>query len=178
MNRALIMDRDGTLMRDSHYLRDPGGIRIYPGTLPALKKLQKRGWKLIVGTNQSGVSRGYLTLATLKRIHDRFRDICRRGGLRIDDIFFCPHHPDAGCACRKPATGMLEKAARKYRLDLERSFVVGDKGCDMEWGRRAGVRTILVLTGKGRRTLRSSKSRADHVARSLKHAADWILSHE
>lgn len=177
-NRALIMDRDGTVFKDSHFLRDPDGIRIYRGAIPALRRLRRKGWKLIIGTNQSGIGRGYFTLSTLKKIHDRFISICRKNHVKIDDIFFCPHHPNAHCSCRKPRPGMLYKAARKFNLDLKRCVIVGDKPSDIEWGRKAGAKTVLVLTGKGMRTRSKLRTAPDYVARSLPHAIRWILDHE
>lgn len=177
-NKAVIMDRDGTILRDSHYLADSGGIEIFKGVIPSLKKLSRKGWKLIIGTNQSGIGRGYFDLKALKQIHDRLLEIFLRNGVHIHDIFFCPHHPDDGCRCRKPEIGMLLQAAKKYHLNLNDSVVIGDKESDIEWGRRAGAKTILVLTGKGLKTRSKMKSRPDHVAKSFAYAAEWILNHE
>ncbi len=178
MNRAVIFDRDGTLVKDMHYLSDADKVQIYRGVIPALRQLRKHGWKLIVGTNQSGVARGYLTLKDLKEIHARMLSLLRKGGVRIDGIYFCPHHPDDGCMCRKPQPGMLTLAAKKFRLDLKKSVVVGDKTSDVVWGRRAGSRTVLVLTGYGREHRAKPKCKPDFVAKSLPYAVKWILKNE
>lgn len=173
-NKAVILDRDGTIVRDRHFLADPKHVEFYKGVIPALRKLRDRGWKLIIGTNQSGIGRGYFTLKEMHRVHDRIEEIFRRNRLRVDEILFCPHHPEAGCFCRKPQLGMMIKAAKKHRLDLKQCWVVGDKESDILWGRKAGARTILVLTGSGRRELKKSKVRPDRVSRTLTHAAEWI----
>jgi len=175
-NRAVIMDRDGTVFKDSHYLRDPNGIQMYPGVISALKKLKKMGWKLIIGTNQSGISRGFLDYKTLNKIHKNFLKICSQSGLKIDDIVFCPHHPSENCHCRKPNPGMLVKAAKKFNLDLKECYVIGDKESDILWGKRVGSKTILVLTGYGREHLKKVKNKADHISKTLPHAVKWILN--
>ena len=177
-HRAVIMDRDGTILEESHYLDDPEGIEIYAGVIPALRKLKIRGWKLIVGTNQSGIGRGYFSKDTLHKIHDRFLSICRKRGLEIDEIYYCPHHPKERCACRKPKIGMLRKAERDFDLNLKDCVVVGDKRCDIDWGRRAGARTILVLTGYGKSASRSTRARAHYIAKTLTHAVQWILKND
>ena len=174
-NRAVFMDRDGTVIKDSHYLSDPEGVQIYKGVIGALKQLEKKGWNLIIGTNQSGVARGYFTMDAVERIHRKFLSICRKNGVNIRQIFVCPHHPGDLCRCRKPKTGMLTDAAKKFNLDLKECVVVGDKKCDIEWGRKVGARTVLVLTGKGRRTRAKGNAKPHHVSRSLPHAARWIL---
>lgn len=175
MNKAVILDRDGTVLKDCHYLSDPDQIQLYKGVIPALKKLKKNGWKVIIGTNQSGIGRGYFTLDTLKKIHDRLEGIFEKNGLKIDEIFYCPHRPDENCHCRKPRIGMLETAAKKYNLDLKKSVVVGDKECDILWGQSADSKTILVLTGYGKKTVKKSLVKADHTSRTLTTAVEWIL---
>lgn len=173
--KAVFLDRDGTLMRDLDYLNDPDKMRIYKGGFAALRSLKAGGWKLIVGTNQSGIGRGYFPRATVEAIHKRFLSLCGKNSVKIDAIYYCPHHPAAGCACRKPKPKMLYQARRKFGLDLKHCVVVGDKKCDVDWGRGVGARTVLVLTGKGRDASRGTKKNADHISRSLKDAARWIL---
>ena len=175
LNKAVIMDRDGTVMKDSHYLSDPEGVKIYKGVLGALRQLEKKGWNLIIGTNQSGVGRGYFTMDTVDKIHRKFLSVCRKNGVNIRQIFVCPHRPDEHCRCRKPKTGMLTDAAKKFKLDLKECVVVGDKICDIDWGKNVGAKTVLVLTGKGQKTRAKGKARPHHVSRSLPHAARWIM---
>jgi D-glycero-D-manno-heptose 1,7-bisphosphate phosphatase len=177
-NRAVIMDRDGTLFRDSHYLSDPSKIEIYQGVMPALRKLKKHGWKLLIGTNQSGIGRGYFPESTVNKIHKKFLSLAAKSSVSIDGIFLCPHRPDEKCRCRKPKPGMLRDAERKFNLDLKRCVVIGDKQCDVDWGRAAGARSILVLTGYGRKASARTRRRASAVSKSLAHAADWIIKHE
>lgn len=178
MNRAVILDRDGTIIKDSHYIDDPKQIRIYKGVIPALKKLKAKGWKLIIGTNQSGIGRGYFSIETLEKIHTHLLKYFKINNLHIDEIYFCPHHPSDGCHCRKPNLGMLETAAKKYRLDLKSSFVIGDKECDIQWGKNAKATTILVLTGKGKFARRHSRVSPDKITTTLPHAVEWILNHD
>ncbi len=172
------MDRDGTLFRDSNYLSNPDGIRIYKGVLPALKALKSRGWKLIVGTNQSGIGRGYFGHDTVQKIHDRFTSICRKNSVKIDKIYYCPHRPDENCECRKPRSKMIRQAEKEFNLDLSKCVVVGDKKCDIDWGRNAGAKTVLVMTGYGRKASPETRKRAHHISKSLTHAAKWIQTHE
>ncbi len=174
MSRAIFLDRDGTILKDMHYLSNPDHISIYRGVIPALKRLRKAGWRLVIGTNQSGIGRGYFTVDTLHKIHGRLLSIFERHELVIDEILFCPHHPEENCHCRKPQIGMLHKAREKYNLDLKQCIVIGDKECDILWGKKGGARTILVLTGKGRKHRKKLKVKPDHVTHSLTTAARWI----
>ncbi len=177
MKRAIFLDRDGTILKDMHYLSNPDHISIYRGVIPALRRLRKDGWRLVIGTNQSGVGRGYFTVETVHKVHDRLLSIFRRNKLHIDEILFCPHHPEKNCHCRKPQLGMLLKARNKYKLNLKDCIVIGDKECDILWGKRGGTKTILVLTGKGRKhqkILKRGRVRPDHVTSSLATAVRWI----
>ena len=176
--KAVLLDRDGTILRDAHYLSDPNRIHIYKGVIPALKGLKKRGWKVIIATNQSGIARGYLTLERLEEIHRRMLSIFKKNKLEIDEIYFCPHHPDDHCLCRKPNTGMLLEAAKKFKLDLKKSVVIGDNECDILWGKNGGTKTILVLSGKGKRFHKKLKATPDHVSTTLVQAIGWILKND
>ncbi|MBI2118054.1 MAG: HAD family hydrolase [Elusimicrobia bacterium] len=173
--KAIFLDRDGTLIKDTHYLNHPNQIQIYKGVIPALKKIKKAGWRIIIGTNQSAIGRGILSVEMLQKIHKILVGIFKKSGVKIDEIFFCPHHPKENCICRKPNLGMLLKGAKKYQLDLKKCIVVGDNKCDILWGKNGGTKTILVLTGKGKKTLADSKVKPDHISPTLKTAAKWIL---
>lgn len=175
MNKAVIMDRDGTIVKDCHFLSDPKHLQIYKGVFPALRKLGENGWKLIIGTNQSGVGRGYFGVDAVHLVHDRLIELFEKERVKINEIYFCPHHPDDNCVCRKPELGMLTQAARKFQLDLRQCVVVGDKESDILWGKRGGTRTVLVLTGKGKKTRRKMKQNPDYVSKSFYDAAKWIL---
>jgi histidinol-phosphate phosphatase family protein len=167
---AVFLDRDGTLMEDVDYCGDPRDVRVFAGAGEALRRLKSAGFRLIVVTNQSGIGRGYFTEETYRAVDAELRR--QLGADLIDASYHCPHLPDDGCACRKPSPQLVINAAREHRLDLTRSFLVGDKSSDVECGRAAGVRTILVTTGYGR----TEPCKADWTAEDLKTAADIILA--
>jgi D-glycero-D-manno-heptose 1,7-bisphosphate phosphatase len=148
-------------------------LRLLPGAGLAIRKLNQLGLKVVVATNQSGVARGYLTEEELDRIHQLLREMLAENGAHLDAIYYCPEMPNSGSACRKPEIGMMEQAAKDLDIDLERSYMVGDMAIDMEMGRRAGTKTILVLTGYGEKA-RAKGIQADFVARDLAEAAQWI----
>lgn len=142
MNRALFMDRDGTVMVDVGYPRRPDDVELLPDAPPTLAKLHDLGFKLVVVSNQSGVGRGLVTADEASAVHERFVEALRASGVELDGAYYCPHAPDEGCSCRKPSPELLERAARELGLDLPESFMVGDRDSDLEAGRRAGCRTI------------------------------------
>jgi histidinol-phosphate phosphatase family protein len=146
------LDRDGVLNRDraGNYVTRPAQIRLYAAAAPALRLLLRKGYRLVVLTNQSGVARGYMTLAQAKAINLRLLRDLRREGAPVDAVYFCPHGPDDGCACRKPAPGLIEEANKDRPADMARSFMAGDKKSDLGLARRAGIKGYLVLTGQGR----------------------------
>lgn len=170
---AVLLDRDGTLIVERHYLADPAGVELLPGAAEGLRRMRELGLRLVVVTNQSGIARGYLDEATLAAIHARMESLLAAEGVVLDGIFHCPHLPDAGCGCRKPLTGMAEQGARALGFSLSRSFMVGDKACDIGLGRRLGVPTVLVTTGYGARELEAGVA-ADAVAPDLAAAAKAI----
>jgi len=142
--RAVFLDRDGTVIDDVGYPRDPEEVRLRPGAAEALATLAGRGFRLVLVSNQSGLGRGLVTAEEAERVHDRVVATLARHGVRIDAAYYCPHPPDAGCACRKPSPEMLRRAAEELNVDLARSFMIGDKPSDVEAGRLAGCRTILL----------------------------------
>lgn len=143
---AVFLDRDGTVMEDRGYLSDPEGVRLLPGVSDALRRLRDAGFLLVIVTNQSGVARGLFDRACVDRVNARLRRQLQVEGVEIDGVYVCPHGPDADCACRKPAPGLLMEAARDLDIDLARSYMVGDKDSDAEAGREAGCRSILLAT--------------------------------
>ena len=154
MNRAVFLDRDGTLIREAQYLSRLEDLELLPGVPQALGRLGAAGFLRIVATNQSGVARGTFPLEFVTACHVELRRQVREAGGDIDDFYVCPHHPDhtGACDCRKPATGLLAEAARKWRVDLAKCWVVGDKPADILLGHNAGCSTALVRTGYGART--------------------------
>ena len=172
--RAVFLDRDGVLIRDVNYLTHPDQVALYKGAGRAVADLRRAGFKVVVITNQSGVGRGYLTLATLSRVHARLRRELKKSGARLDGLYYCPHTPEDHCPCRKPSPKMLQWAARDLRLDLRRSYMIGDTTADISAARRAGCVPVLVRTGKGGRDGRV-KARPRCARRDLASAARWIL---
>jgi histidinol-phosphate phosphatase family protein len=158
MRRALFLDRDGTLMVDTGYVRDPADVRLLDGVVATLVEARTLGFELVVVSNQSGVARGIISMDQLRAVQTCFEELLAKEGVTLDDVRFCLHGPDDGCSCRKPAPGMLLEAAKARGLDLPRSVMVGDRESDVSAGRAAGCTTILV----GARS-----SIADHTVTSL-----------
>ncbi len=144
MNKAVFFDRDGTIARDVNYCRRPEDFYLFPETAGVLKTLRGHGFKVIIITNQSGVGRGYFDEVKLKKIHAKMEAELDREGARVDGIYYCPHHPDNGCSCRKPKPGLILQAAADLDIDLKSSFMVGDQPRDIATGKAAGCRTILI----------------------------------
>ena len=172
LSPAIFFDRDGTLIEDVHYCKNPADVRVLPGVLDALRKLKSAGFRHIIITNQSAIGRGYMNESDYDAVHARTLELI--GERLLDGAYYCPDAPDRPSTHRKPATGMVFDAAREHALDLSRSWFVGDKAIDVECGRAAGTRTILVLTGRGQP---EHGAGADFVARDLADAADFILKH-
>lgn len=173
MKRFVLVDRDGTVNVERHYLSDPDQLELYPGVGKALKRLQDAGFGIAVVTNQSGIARGYFDLARLEQIHDRLRALLAADGVQLDGIYLCPHGPDDDCACRKPLPGMVEQAVAEHGFDPARAVMIGDKEVDVEMGRAVGATTFLVRTGHGHKYVDGTK--ADHVVDDLAAAAAIIL---
>lgn len=142
--RAVFLDRDGTLIEDVGYPRDPATVHVLTGAMSVLRELSRLGFALVVVSNQSGIARGLVTSAEAAAVHETFVSLCAAEGVQFDAVVYCPHGPGDGCECRKPAPGMLLDVAGRLELDLGSSFMVGDKTSDMEAGRRAGCRTIPI----------------------------------
>jgi len=175
--RLVLLDRDGTINAERHYLSSPGEVELLPGSADAIGLLRERlGLPVVVVTNQSGIARGYFDSATLESIHARLSALLAQTGQAVDGFYYCPHHPDERCACRKPEAGLALSAAADHGADLSRSFVVGDNVCDVELGNRLGSTTILVRTGHGERTVTEGRARPDHVVDDLLEAAHVIES--
>lgn len=170
--RAVFVDRDGTVIWDAGYPRDPGEVAMIPGAAAALAELAENGFKVVVVSNQSGIGRGLVTLEEAGAVHDRFVAVLADLGVEIDGAYYCPHAPDEDCACRKPSPELLLRAAEDLDLDVTRSFMVGDKPSDVETGRRAGCATVLLA-------LRDEPTGdADHVARTWDDVTHAILRRE
>jgi D-glycero-D-manno-heptose 1,7-bisphosphate phosphatase len=168
---AVFIDRDGTIMEDCDYCSHPRDVRIFPGVLEALGRLKSRGFKLIIITNQSGIGRGLFTLDQYRAVES---EVLRQlGDGLIDATYYCPDAPGQPSNCRKPAPGMVVKAARDHQIDLSRSFLIGDKEIDVECAHNAGVRAIRVRSGIQRDV---TGSKADWVADDVPAAVQIILN--
>jgi D-glycero-D-manno-heptose 1,7-bisphosphate phosphatase len=148
--RYVLLDRDGTIIADRHYLSDPEGVELLPGAVEGLRALKRLGLGLLVVSNQSGLGRGYFQEQDLWAVHMRLRQLLAAEGLQLDGSYYCPHLPEDACACRKPAPGLVEQAAQEQGFEPSLCFVIGDKRSDVELGLAVGAVSILVRTGKGR----------------------------
>ncbi len=174
-NPAVFLDRDGTILTERGYLRDPKKMVFYPGVLKSLRSLKTHGYKLIIISNQSGVGRGYFSLRQLGVINKEFSRILARHGALLSGIYFCPHRPEAGCLCRKPKVALIKKAAREHHVDLSESYMIGDQFRDVLMAKNSGCKGVLVMTGAGRSHRLRSKKIAEHISKNLNYAAQWIL---
>lgn len=148
--RMLLLDRDGTVIQDKHYLCDPNQVAFEVGAVDGLRALAAQGWRFVLVTNQSGVGRGYFSLEQVAAVHRRLRAMLEDAGIVLSGIYVCPHAPEAGCRCRKPAPGLVEQAARELGFDPRQAVVVGDKLADVALAQAVGARPVLVRTGQGR----------------------------
>jgi D-glycero-D-manno-heptose 1,7-bisphosphate phosphatase len=172
-NRLVLLDRDGTLTVERGYVTEPEALHLVPGAGAAVKRLNALGVPVALVSNQSAVGRGLMTEAALSRVHERLRELLAAEGAALDGIYACLHAPEAGCACRKPKTELLTRAASELGGDLARSFVVGDNATDVAAGRAVGAFTILVLTGHGPAMLENGAA-PDRVADDLSAAVGLI----
>lgn len=174
----IILDRDGVINYDSdYYIKSPEEWLPIPGSLTAIAQLNRAGYRVFIATNQSGVARGLYDLETLSQIHEKFiRELAAVGGY-IEEIFFCPHHPAANCACRKPQLGLFRQIAAKYGVDLSDTFFIGDTLTDVQAARAVPCKPLLVLTGKGQQTLEQHPELAavPHFA-DLAEAVKYVLA--
>ncbi|MDJ0765723.1 MAG: HAD family hydrolase [Myxococcota bacterium] len=171
MKRVVLLDRDGTINEERDYLSDPAGLALLPRSGAGLRRMAALGFDLVVVTNQSGLARGYFDWQTLGAIHDRLRGRLAAEGVHLGGIYVCPHHPDDQCRCRKPRTGLVDRAARELGFDPAMGYVIGDNICDIELGIAVKARTILVRTGYGKELAVDIHRTADWVVDDLKGAA-------
>lgn len=168
---TVLLDRDGTIIADKHYLSDPGGVELLPNAVQGLERMRDNGWQLAVVSNQSGVGRGYFTEKDVHRVNARLTELLHPLGVTLH-YYHCPHDPAENCDCRKPAPGMLLFAAADLGFTPAECVVIGDKPCDVDLGRGVNATSILVRTGKGAAS--EGKCEPDFVADDLLQAALWI----
>ena len=179
MQRAVFLDRDGTMIAEKNYLHCPEDVEIFPATPIGLKKLCDAGFKLIIVSNQSGVGRGYFTMADVEKVNGFMCGELAKSGVRFEKVYIAPEAPDQPSRGRKPSPQFLFDARDEFKLDLSQSFMIGDKTIDLECGWNAGVKkSILVRTGYGAEVERDAAEKISRaiVVDDLKKAADWILS--
>ncbi|HTU90641.1 MAG TPA: HAD family hydrolase [Gemmataceae bacterium] len=174
VRRFVLLDRDGTLIAERHYLSRVEDVELLPAAARGLRLLNQAGLELAVLTNQSGLGRGYFDWAALNAIHEHLTRLLAGEGVSLAGIYVCPHTPDDGCDCRKPQPGLAQLAAAELHFDPAASFVIGDKPCDIELGRRLGAVTFLVRTGYGASWEREGL-RADYIVDDVLAAAHIIL---
>lgn len=184
-DRAVFLDKDGTLIEDIPYNVDPALIRLGPGAQEGLVLLHERGYRLVVVSNQSGVARGYFPESALAAVEDRLRELFAALGLTLAAFAYCPHHLDGrvarfahACDCRKPAPGMILRAAAAHGLDLARSWLVGDILDDIQAGRTDGCRTVLIDNGNETEWVLTPGRRPHHTAADLAEAARIIVAND
>lgn len=150
----VILDRDGVINFDSNeYIKSPDEWHAIPGSLEAIAQLNRAGYRILIVTNQSGVARGYYDIETLDQIHEKMvHELASVGGF-VEEIFFCPHHPEEYCHCRKPMPGLFHDILEKYSIDFTQTYFIGDSATDIQVAQKVGCLPLLVLTGKGQLTL-------------------------
>jgi D-glycero-D-manno-heptose 1,7-bisphosphate phosphatase len=173
--RYVLLDRDGTLIVERNYLSDPSQIELMPGAVDGLKLLQSRGFGTVIVTNQSGIGRGYFDEVQLEIIHLRLRNLLSIEGITIDGIYYCPHLPDDNCLCRKPQPGLVYRAAAELQFHPGESFVIGDKPCDIEMGRRIRAATVRLSCQGNLADDARAGGKPELVAKDLAEAAALIL---
>lgn len=165
--KAIFLDRDGTIIKNVPYLNDPEKIEFLPYVIEGLKILISNGFNLFIVTNQSGVSRGLIKLKELKEIHKRIKNILKKEGIKIKDIVYCPHLPEDNCNCRKPKTGLIEILLKKYKIDLKKSYLIGDKDEDILLAKNIRVKSVSVSD--------KVNVKPDFIAKNFKEAVLWII---
>lgn len=179
-NRAVFLDRDGTINEEVGYLSRLEELKIYENAAEAIRLMKQKGFLAVVITNQSGVARGFFSEDFIITVHNKINEYLKAHGTSLDALYYCPHHPRYGnehyrreCSCRKPQPGLLIKAAEDLDIDLKSSYVIGDMPRDMDIARRVGAKGVMVKTGYGKNVVATSKP--DYIAEDLLDAAKWII---
>ncbi len=177
MQKVVILDRDGVINYDSvNYIRSPAEWLPIEGSLEAIASLHANGYRVFVITNQSGLARGFFSVAVLEAIHRKMLSAVEQSGGRIERVFYCPHHPDEHCQCRKPQTGLVDQLKSYLKSDLPGVPFIGDSLTDLQTAYASGCLPILVETGKGQQTLRSLTDPLPLVFKDLAASARWIIT--
>lgn len=172
----VIFDRDGTVIKECHYLSDPNQVELLSGAVAGMKLLQSMGLGLVIVTNQSAIGRGFFDEIRLSQIHQRLQELLAAEDVFLDSIYYCPHIPAADCNCRKPRTGLLEIAAKDLGFKPSETFIIGDKPCDIDLGENVGATTFLVRTGYGASVAAANQTNPNYIVDNLLQAAQVIES--
>jgi len=182
-HKAVFLDRDGTIITHIPYLNSPQQLQLLPNAAEGIRLFKKRGFWVIVVTNQSGIARGYFDETCLNQIHDKLISMLKKKGAALDGLYYCPHYIDGivekykvACECRKPGTKMLSDAAQKYNIDLARSVMIGDSLVDIRVGKQAGCKSILI--GHASENKEDDRQGADFAVRDLLEAANLFIEYE
>lgn len=175
LNKAVFIDRDDTINRDVHYCSRPEDFQLLPGVGAGIRLLNQERLKVVVITNQSGIARGYFTEEMLERIHQKMTDELAKYGARVDAIFYCPHHPNEGCECRKPKPKLAHQAIKQLNINPRQSFSIGDRLMDVELARAIGCKSVMVPSEHGKEELKNSSLFPDYIASDFESAAKWII---
>jgi len=178
LNRAVFLDRDGTINRDVPYCSRPEDFELLPKVAEGIRILNQHGFKVVVITNQSGITRGYFTVEALSEVHQKMKDELTVHGAKIDAVYYCPHHPDDKCSCRKPSPELILKAASDLAIDLAWSYVIGDRDIDIDAGKQAGCRTILLNSVSNPSHPSHNRISPDAVVSDVAAAASFIINWE
>ncbi|MFH1857633.1 MAG: D-glycero-beta-D-manno-heptose 1,7-bisphosphate 7-phosphatase [Candidatus Omnitrophota bacterium] len=176
--KLVFLDRDGVINKDRRdaYVANWRSFQFIPGSLRALKLLKEGNYKVVVLSNQAGVAKGLYSLRELQAITRRMKQEVQRHGGRLDAVYYCVHHPEDRCGCRKPRTGLFRKAKRKFGVPFRKTYMIGDSIRDIAAGKKLGCRTVLVLSGKEKLSQRQRWSvQPDIIKKNLLEAARWIL---
>jgi D-glycero-D-manno-heptose 1,7-bisphosphate phosphatase len=183
MQRAIFLDRDGTINHDPSYIKDPSEIIILAGVAEGIKKLKKEfNFKIIVVSNQAGIAKGLMTKGDVEAVNQRIEELLKRDGASIDAFYYCPYHPDVDppekLICRKPSPFMIVQAAEDFKIDLTQSYMFGDKSSDVECGINAGVKTILMISDgieKEISTLHNLGKKPNFTAANFNEACNFVI---
>jgi len=171
MQPAVFLDRDGVINKEIHFLHEPEKFEFLPEVIDAVKQIQNMHYRIVIVTNQGGIGLGYFTKEDFFKVNSKMLGEFSKNGINIDKIYFCPHSKSEKCNCRKPKTGMFDRAKKELNIDMKKSFTIGDMNSDIEAGKAAGTKTILVETGHGKS---EKKGNPDKIANNLQNAIAWI----
>jgi len=176
MNKAIFLDRDGTINHDNGYVHKLEDFKLLPKTIEALKNL--KDFKFFIITNQSGIGRKFFTKNDFNKFNSHLIDVLKENSIIIEKTFVCPHHPDEECDCRKPNIKFIKEIEKEFNIDLKNSWVIGDHPHDIEMGKSAGCKTIYVLTGHGKKHQNDLKIKPDYTTENLYEASKIIIKNE